>query len=513
MPVHEFGKEADVIEILTRLERVSAEAQLLRELFVQKDERISQMTSELGELRAMMVRAESENQDKTVKIEKLNSTLKTLDPMEIEKTLAMKEKMIVEAQAGVEKLEKMLEDLRTNYVELAAKINELGNFESISKVYKDVDEALSSVKRKENNINLIGGKVETTFFEMEKRLKEFEKAKPLIERAEDMSGEMIKNLSDISIKMNNLAPREEVEEFRENITKELRGVRKASEEWGSKATEDIKGIKESMAEISKEAAGLKGLQSVLGDNIKNVGDDTKDVQEKITEEIGEIKVTLAEMAPRIEQLPENVRESKKTLQDSKGVQEAVRQDFEVLKTQQEEKLSHISTSVDSLREQSLEAAERMNEVSPSMAKMENEIHKMANQVDEYSQKSVKTEGRMSSFEELVRGVNDSLSVLSEKMDAVKKSIRTDMGDLKNEQRQFENNIDIRVSQIKEATDKSTENLANWNEHFPLIMEAMNELVSTIEVMEKSGKKGVIASLEKVKEIKWILSDIIKRIRE
>lgn len=392
--MHEFGRESDVVEILVRLEKVAAEASLLRELFIQKDERFSHMMSELGELRAMVIKAERENQENAMRIEKLDSILKTLDPMEIEKTLALKEKMIVEAQARVEKMEKMLEDLRSDFLQHAAKIDKLGNFESISKVYKDVDAILSTVKRKEDNINLTAGKVETTFFEMEKRLKEFEKTKPLMERMEDLSNEMIKSLSDIGIKTSNFITRDELEEFRKSIRERMKG---------------IESFEEQMAKVAGELEAVKTALAGLGARIGHLSADSQGTRE---------------------------------------AQAGVKQDFERHRAALEEKLSHLSGSVDILRQRSMESTDRLNEVSASVARLEKEVHNLMLQLDAHTQKSATMEGATASFEELIKGVASTLDTLSEELEAVKKSVRASSEDLRNEQRRFESRISVLVSQIK-----------------------------------------------------------------
>ncbi len=345
--MHEFGRESDVVEIITRLERVSAETQLLKELFAQKDERISQLTSELGELRGLVVKAESANQSNVMRLEKLDSMLKNLDPMEIEKTLAMREKVIVEAQANVEKVERMLEDLRSSYVEMASKIDKLGNFESISKVYKDVDAALSNVKRKENHINLQSGKVETTFFEMEKRLLEFEKAKPLIERTEDLSNEMIKNLSDLNIKMSSFPNRDEIEEIRKNIGKQVKEDNKSLEEQVANAVAEIDAIKKAVMNESEDAASVKGLTDALKNSVDKIEVESRGAVARLSEEIGEIRASMAELPSRAGEPTTDVSE----------LEGSIRQDLEALKADVEDRLTRFSADVESLKEGSGELGE------------------------------------------------------------------------------------------------------------------------------------------------------------
>jgi len=578
-----FGKEADIVEIITKLERVMAEAQLLRDLFTQKDERLSQLTGELGELRGLVVKAESANQDNIMRLEKLDAMLTNLDPVEIEKTLAMRERLIVEAQANIERLDKMLEDLRGSYLEMASKIDKLGNFESISKVYRDVDAALSTVKRKENNVSLLSGKVETTFFEMEKRLIEFEKAKPVMERTEDMANEMIKNLSDLNIKMTNYPNREEVDDIRKGIRTEAKEDVKPFEEQLSKAMEEIGELKASIADLptgveqvpvnvpdiselqeslTQDLEAFKGemeeklssipsategtdvsdfesfkeeMESKLSNISKSVdtlNEKNLDLAEKIredagyettsrlNEEVGEMKATLAELSARSEE--------QSVVGGVLGEQEeSILRDIEVFKNEVESKLAALSDTVNSIKERgpdaafqlddgptsemvtrlreeigrikdtladmstptsvkwsgdySLQSKIQLKEFSALLDKMKNELQRVAARVDEGSHMDTGASDRISRIEEMLKRTNDSLGKLNEKLASIGETPGADIQGLKDSQRQFEDDISQKLMQTREALDEA-------------IKETLEDISSKVE-----GASAGVPDMTEVKE--------------
>ncbi len=196
------------------VEKMQMELERQRDENKEAKEREGRTSESIGELRSLIFQNESAINEKASAQEKLERMVNDVDPSRIAAQLKRREDETNGLQMKLEKLEKVNVDLVGRIKSFQAKIESIGDIDSLLSMLHDIDEKLRRIEKLKSDTERFSGKAESFYVESDKRLSELLGLKERLVQLEELANEITRTLDETRLNVNACAKREDVENLR-----------------------------------------------------------------------------------------------------------------------------------------------------------------------------------------------------------------------------------------------------------------------------------------------------------
>lgn len=240
--------EPSLIAISTDIDRIKASIESFGEVRQSFNERLSNMSEQIGELRAMILDRDRTIQEIELKAVKASDMVESVQPdklmIEIQKMDAKFEGLKANLEGNESIMERIMEELK----EARKKMEFFRGIQEIVNLSEEVKKELVDIKQVEAGVNIKVDKVDTLYAEIRRKYKDIDVFNDSLQEIKVNMEQSIKDIETVKIKIMNFAEKDDLEKI---STKMQRYI-------------------ESLKEINKKSALSKDLAS-----LKNMLDDLK----------------------------------------------------------------------------------------------------------------------------------------------------------------------------------------------------------------------------------------------
>lgn len=217
-------KEMSLPNLLLRIEKIDGKLEMLEDFKKGIDERISQLSENVGELRSTILEKEKFLSKVEKDMEMVLETVSGLQPEKIKKQFLKRDSEIEEIKASIEKHEEMIRELRSEVKEFLNMMERIKSIDNLLKTSEKIETKISKIEEAKAYTEKIAAKVELIFSELSEKLNELERQKEQINKIDELTTDIVKMLDEISLKMVKFAEKEYVEKLKEEINKRLERI-------------------------------------------------------------------------------------------------------------------------------------------------------------------------------------------------------------------------------------------------------------------------------------------------
>ncbi|MCS7123298.1 MAG: hypothetical protein RMJ17_01855 [Candidatus Aenigmarchaeota archaeon] len=290
-------------EVIMEIEKFRATLDAFREEKKVMMEQIRAINESIGELRSLIFQTDGALKELEINFNKLAAQVEEITPDKIAKRFIELEKNIEKFNVFIEKTEKKIEDLNERVNKVFEFLRTAGSLENIIEVSKKIDEKAREIKDAISYIERVATKVEKTFIEMTRNLQDFTIYKTRQESVEDSLKEVLKNISEINAKIENLATNKDLDAVRSSIAildTQIKEFEKSLPLIDAKIPETIKRLRDERDDL---IILLESLKNQLKEGKISIGDYEKS-KANTEKRIKEIEDKLIEEWKRVEKFLE-----------------------------------------------------------------------------------------------------------------------------------------------------------------------------------------------------------------
>lgn len=216
-PTEKILKKIEAEQFMVEIEKLRVMIETMRESMKVTDESIRTISESIGELRSMILTADTSIRETAIKLEKIEDDVAEVKPQEISKKFREAMSIIDRHQLAIEKLERKTEDLGTKINAVYEMLKGIGSLENIGKINKEVQQKLEDINEAVKYIERIGVKTEKMFVDLSKGLEDLTLYKVKQEDVEESLKEIIKSLDALNVKFESYVSKRDLEEIKEDI--------------------------------------------------------------------------------------------------------------------------------------------------------------------------------------------------------------------------------------------------------------------------------------------------------
>jgi chromosome segregation ATPase len=239
---------ASLISLSTDIDRIKASIESFGEVRQSFNERLSNMSEQIGELRAMILDRDRNVQEIELKAVKAADMVESVQPdklmIEIQKMDAKFEALKANLEGNESILERVMEELK----EARKKMEFFRGIDEIIKLSEEVKKELIDVKQVEASINIKTDKVDTLYAEIRRKYKDIDVFNDGLQEVKANLEQSLKDVESLKVKAQSFADKEDLEKLGQKMQRYI----------------------ESLKEINKKSALSKDLA-----NLKSMLDDLK----------------------------------------------------------------------------------------------------------------------------------------------------------------------------------------------------------------------------------------------
>jgi hypothetical protein len=353
------------------------------------------------------------------------------------------QKTLKDAEELKKELEKIDKDLKQDRQELTWEEKEkieqaLDKFEKLQEKMESVNENLKQMQNELQQNQLLSEETLEKYMELQKLMDEMtsDEMKKAMQQMQDMLQKMNRNQTQDA--MNNLKMDEE--KFKKSIERTMNLLKRIQ-------------IEQKMDEIIKRTENLEKKQNELNEQTKDNEQSNQKENDKLSEKQNELTKELERLEKKIEELSEKMKELKDMPNEE---MEKLQQEFD---KQQNDKLSE-QAAQDLKQNQKQKAQKNQQQLSQNMKDMKSSMQQM--------QQMMQQENQMQTFTDMMRIIDNILSLSKEQED------------LKNKLE----NVDPNSSQLEQNLQKQNDIKKNLNK----LLDQMSELSQkTFAISPEMGK--------------------------
>lgn len=241
------SNNADVLRLSTEIDKLKGAVEGFTQVRTSMTERLSNLSEQIGELRAMILDRDRTIQELELKAVKAADLVETVQPeklmIEIQKEDAKFEALKANLEGNESIMERLMEELR----ELRKKFEFFRGVEEIVKLSDEVKKDLVSIKKTEATIQINTDKIETIYSEFRKKYKDADLIKDDMAEFKVNLQQHTKELDSLNSKIMNFADKDEVEKLMSRMEKYIESLK----EVGRKSTlsQDLTTLKKLVGDL------------------------------------------------------------------------------------------------------------------------------------------------------------------------------------------------------------------------------------------------------------------------
>jgi len=203
------GDEGLAAEVM----KMKAEVEAFSDVRKATNEKLTRLSEQIGELRAMIADRDKVINQIEVKAIKAADLVATVKPEEQMLEIKKQDAKLEAFRAGLESNELLMKRVLEELKEMRTRINSFRGVEETIKLNNEVKAEIIEIKKVEANIQKHADKVETIFAEVQKRFVDFTKIDDRISNNSKQITELSKNLEAVKATANSAATKKSVDEL------------------------------------------------------------------------------------------------------------------------------------------------------------------------------------------------------------------------------------------------------------------------------------------------------------
>jgi len=351
LPSEESSSEFS--KLLMKIEKIEASTNMLKDLDSERDERINELSENIGEIRSLLFQRDATIRETVSKVEKLEDTVKDINPEKIEKIMEKRDKEIEKTLARLEKIEVIETDLSKKVRKSEKILDNIKSMENLSEIVKDIEDKVSEMKEIRDSTKRDAAKTERFYIEMGKRLDDFDKMKEEIKKLDELTKELMRSIDENKIQLDSKVSKEDVEKSLKEVLKAPQSNREDKIKEIEQRKSDITGMLKSLEKQKKE-----GLISESA---------YQEIYEKNKILIDEINKELLELES--EEEPKNLADWLSIIEDKTKKIDKKLSLYDVKREDLEKKISDITSELSALKDAISQITEKMNHYTKNIEEL------------------------------------------------------------------------------------------------------------------------------------------------
>lgn len=213
--------DINMTKLATELDRVKAGVESFGEVRKSLTERISHMSEQIGELRAMILDRDRTIQEIELKSVKAADLVETVQPeklmVELQKVNAKFEALKANLEGNEAIIDRVMDELK----ETRRKIEFFRGIEEIVKLSEEVKKEIIEIKRVEATISINTDKVQTIYSELKRKFQDIDAFRDSIQEIKLTGEQNSKDVDVMKIKISELAQKDDLEDFMKKVQKQV----------------------------------------------------------------------------------------------------------------------------------------------------------------------------------------------------------------------------------------------------------------------------------------------------
>ena len=256
------AEKESLVDLTLKLERLLGRVEILENNRSEVNERITNLSERIGELRSSLVELDKNYSELIGKFDTIYDIAKELKPEKILKNLEKKEAEIEKNNAKIESIEDRLKILSGKFKDLSNAIEQIKGLKDVVSIADELNKKIKIVEDLKNKTEKNAGTVETLFYELKENLNKIRNNIDKIETNEDTLKELLRTVDRLSLKLNETAQKRELEKVNKELEEKLAELKFDTESKFSDLIEVIKGTNKTtgglnMTELNKEVEKIK----------------------------------------------------------------------------------------------------------------------------------------------------------------------------------------------------------------------------------------------------------------
>lgn len=231
------------------LERLNTAVEALQEVRKLFMERFTNLSEQIGELRASILDRDKNFQEVELKAIKASDLVSSVQPEKLMTQMQKQEVKIEALKANIEGNEAIMDKIMEELKEARRKIEFFRGVEEIIKLSDEMKKELIEMKKTESNVALNTDKVAVIYSEINKRFRAIDSFDSELQEAKINIKQTMKDIDFLKDKSNDLASKEEVDKVSEKLQNYVDAL-KAGEKKSS-LSKDLETLKGMLKEFKK----------------------------------------------------------------------------------------------------------------------------------------------------------------------------------------------------------------------------------------------------------------------
>ncbi len=267
----EFGGEADISELLLRLEKIDGKLEIFDSSRNESSERITQLAEEIGELRSMIMERERSFTKIETDFENVKETVSGLEPMRIKSAFEKRKMEILENRAKIEELEALVRALSEDVKKFRGLLEKIKSFENIVDLSFDMDKKISEIRDVKDYADKIAAKVEGIFSELNAKVSQLEGQREKVEKLDELTIEMTKMLDEVSVKLTKFVEEKHLKELQKTMEENFKKMlQNKTPVVNIKGDQVLQAFQNKISELDSRISKLKSVVEAQNSVVSNI---------------------------------------------------------------------------------------------------------------------------------------------------------------------------------------------------------------------------------------------------
>ncbi len=251
----EKNTEANIVDqIMMKVERIEGKIGAMNEMDKSTQERISNLSEEIGELRSSVLEKERTLNKIETQSKRVIDAFEEINPENFMKELEKKEEEIVKNQALIESLSFKQKELKENTKKLENIMEKVKSFENLVEISEKIEGKFSQIEENKKYTSRLASKVENIFSELNNRLKDLRDSIEKIDMNEETIKELMKSVDMMEMKIEKIVTKDKLEEIKKSIEEKMKNNKIDFED-------KIYDLKDFLEDIISKSGGIKLLKA------------------------------------------------------------------------------------------------------------------------------------------------------------------------------------------------------------------------------------------------------------
>lgn len=247
----------------TNVEKTKALVEGIKEAKNITDDKIQRMTESFAEIRSIVYQREAQAKEQEVVFDKLKDAISQVDSARMLREFTTRDEQMRDVNTRLERLERSGKMLSDTMSKIRGLMTDVGSLENIIKASKHVGEKLENIQEIEGRMKATSTRLDGVYVDLKKRLDEFAIYKVKQDKLEGISGDLMKNLEDMTRRLTDYATKDDIE-----LVKQLVSGVKEQMKHATATTVTVELPPEAKS-LQEEKEEIETLLSTLEENLSN----------------------------------------------------------------------------------------------------------------------------------------------------------------------------------------------------------------------------------------------------